>query len=36
MSTGLIVLGMSIVISAFFIWTSHNGQKRDRERDWGK
>jgi nitrogen fixation-related uncharacterized protein len=27
-----LVLGVAIV--AFFAWTNHNGQKRDRERDW--
>jgi hypothetical protein len=27
-----LVLGLSI--AAFFSWTTHNGQKRDRERDW--
>jgi len=35
MSTGIFVLAMSIVISAFFIWTSNNGRKADREREWG-
>ncbi|SAL07948.1 hypothetical protein AWB81_08442 [Caballeronia arationis] len=29
-----VVLGLSI--AGFFLWTGHNGQKADRERDWGK
>ncbi|BAO93047.1 hypothetical protein CBA19CS42_20230 [Caballeronia novacaledonica] len=29
-----VVLGLSI--AGFFMWTNHNGQKRDREREWGK
>lgn len=29
-----LVLGVSI--AAFLMWTSNNGRKADRERDWGK
>ncbi len=36
MTTGLVVFGFSVVISAFFLWTNRNGEKRDREREWGK
>ncbi len=35
MSTGMFVLTFAVVISVFFLWTNHNGQKADRERDWG-
>ncbi len=36
MGTGIFVLCIGAVISAYFLWSGNNGQKRDRERDWGK
>jgi nitrogen fixation-related uncharacterized protein len=34
MGTGIFAFGIAVVLSVFFLWTNHNGQKADRERDW--
>jgi nitrogen fixation-related uncharacterized protein len=36
MGASIVTLVLGVSIAAFFMWTNHNGQKRDRERDWGK
>lgn len=34
MGAAIFTAVLGAVIIGFFSWTNHNGQKRDRERDW--
>ncbi|SAK73532.1 hypothetical protein AWB80_04114 [Caballeronia pedi] len=36
MGASIFTLVLGVSIAAFFMWTSNNGRKADRERDWGK
>lgn len=34
MGASIFTLVFGLAIAAFFGWTTHNGRKADRERDW--